>query len=352
MSDIEGVLRSWFSRNHSEKAQNLCQDLGFVLSSDIGAVRDENQDRVAAMYTGSNSSDPVFVVAASDGMGGMRDGGVCSSTALSVFFSSLVKFGGGGVEERALKSLYEANRAVFDAYKGNGGATLTAILVNVYGNRVLAHVGDTRIYSFNSDSVERHTADDSLVEVVGGGGRGLLQFVGMGEGISPKIDSLPKDRVNYAITTDGIHGMEEGVFYKILRNSAGIKQASDRLGAISRWLGGEDNSSSIILNISDLEKRLSTYDCKYVQVWDARGELAVSLSEGVDKNKLAPSNENRPCKVASDAGNVKKRKNEYFKKRELQKSSVANKNNRNDGNEVSGRVQLDIKIVSNKSNGE
>ena len=173
MSDIEGVLRSWFSRNHSEKAQNLCQDLGFVLSSDIGAVRDENQDRVAAMYTGSNSNDPVFVVAASDGMGGMRDGGVCSSTALSVFFSSLVKFGGGGVEERALKSLYEANRAVFDAYKGNGGATLTAILVNVYGNRVLAHVGDTRIYSFDSDSVERHTADDSLVEVVGGGGRGL-----------------------------------------------------------------------------------------------------------------------------------------------------------------------------------
>ena len=78
----------------------------------------------------------------------------------------------------------------------------------------------------------------------------------------------------------------------------------------------------------------------------------MSLSEGVDKNKLAPSNENRPCKVASDAGNVKKRKNEYFKKRGLQKSSVANKNNRNDGNEVSGRVQLDIKIVSNKSNGE
>lgn len=46
-----------------------------MLSSDIGLVRKENQDRVAALYTGKKSINPLFAIAVADGMGGMRDGG-------------------------------------------------------------------------------------------------------------------------------------------------------------------------------------------------------------------------------------------------------------------------------------
>lgn len=355
MDFLENTLRSWFYRNLPERMQNSCRDLNFILSSDIGLIRNENQDRVAAMYTGLNSKNPLFVAAVSDGMGGMRDGGICSSMALSVFFSSLVRFTEGSIEERVRQSICEANRVVFDNYRGGGGATLTAILVNLYGNRVLAHVGDTRIYSFDSNSVERHTADDSLMEAVGGSGRGLLQFVGMGEGVIPKIDSLPKDRVNYAITTDGIHGMEEGVFHKVLCNSVGIKQAADRLGALSRWLGGQDNSSSAFLNLEEIEKGLPNYNCKHIQIWDACGELTVPILGGGWMEQERSQNKSEGLgfsRGGGEVGEVKKRGKLYVRKAQPKKSIRVRDKGGNYSASSPERVQLDIKIISSDSKGE
>lgn len=352
MDYLENTLRSWFYRSLPERIQNSCRDLNFVLSSDIGLIRNENQDRVAAMYTGLNSKDPLFVAAVSDGMGGMRDGGICSSMALSVFFSSLVRFTERSIEERARQSICEANRIVFDNYRSSGGATLTAILVDAYGNRILAHVGDTRIYSFDSNSVERHTADDSLIEAVGGSGRGLLQFIGMGEGVIPKIDSLPKDRVNYAITTDGIHGMDEEVFHKVLCNSAGIKQAADRLGALSRWLGGQDNSSSAFLNIEEIEKGLSKYNYKHIHIWDACGELTVPFLGGGWIGQERAQNKSEGLgfsRGGAEAGEKKKRGKLYVRKAQPKKLIRVRDKGESYGASSPEKVQLDIKIISNDS---
>lgn len=70
MHPFQDSLRAWFSRKLPEHAFNQCWEIPFVLSSDIGLVRKENQDRVAALHTGKKSVNPLFAIAVVDGMGG------------------------------------------------------------------------------------------------------------------------------------------------------------------------------------------------------------------------------------------------------------------------------------------
>lgn len=274
MNSFQENLQTWFSRKVPDRAQNQCFDIPLILSSDVGLVRKENQDRVAAIYTGKKSINPLFAVAVVDGMGGMRDGGLCATLALSSFFYALVHHRNLNIHDRAAEAIKYSNSEVFKNYNGNGGSTLTAILIDNYRKPLIVHLGDTRIYTFGPDiKVERHTVDDSLAEAVGGSGRELLQFVGMGESMQATIMDLPTHQEFCAITTDGIHGIEEKTLSKVLENSSGIKQASDRLAALSRWCGGHDNATSAIFDVNAISEALSLYNASGIQLWDAHGDL-------------------------------------------------------------------------------
>lgn len=274
MHPFQESLQTWFSRKVPDRAQNQCFDIPLVLSSDKGLVRKENQDRVAAIYTGKKSTNSLFAVAVVDGMGGMRDGGLCATLALSSFFYALVHYRNLSIHDRATEAIRHANEEVFKSYGGNGGSTLTAILIDASRKPLVVHLGDTRIYTFGSNGkVERHTIDDSLAEAVGGSGRELLQFVGMGESMQPNIADLPINQQLCAITTDGIHGIEEKTLNKILENSSDMKQASDRLTALSRWCGGHDNSTSAIFDMGAISEALALYDGSGIRLWDAHGDL-------------------------------------------------------------------------------
>lgn len=85
-----------------------------------------------------------------------------------------------------------ANESVFRFAGGKGGATLSAVVLGGGGAAFVAHVGDSRVYSFGPNMrVERLTKDDSLAEAVGGHGRELLQFIGMGPEMQPFISEIP-----------------------------------------------------------------------------------------------------------------------------------------------------------------
>jgi serine/threonine protein phosphatase PrpC len=274
MNPFQENLQTWFSRKVPDRAQNQCFGLPLVLSSDIGLVRKENQDRAAAIYTGKKSINPLFTVAVSDGMGGMRDGGICATVAMSSFFYALIHHRNLNIRERAAEAIKYSNGEVFKNFHGNGGATLTAILLDSYGNFVIVHLGDTRIYTFShGGKVERQTIDDSLAEAVGGTGRELLQFVGMGESMQARITEMSVTQRFCAITTDGIHSIEDKTLNRILENSLDIKQASERLAALSRWCGGHDNSTSAIFDIQSISDALAAYDENGIRLWDSFGDL-------------------------------------------------------------------------------
>ena len=69
---LRDKLIRWFSRSTIGRASNVNAGLPFALATDIGATREENQDRVGAMrvYPHSRSAEPFIVVAVADGMGG------------------------------------------------------------------------------------------------------------------------------------------------------------------------------------------------------------------------------------------------------------------------------------------
>lgn len=274
MHPFQENLQTWLSRKLASSEQNHCFEIPLVLASDIGLVRTENQDRAAALYTGKKSINPLFVIAVADGMGGMRDGGICANLALSSFFHAIVQYRNLDVRARASEAIKEANNQVFDMYRGGGGSTLTAVLLDSFGTKIIVHLGDTRIYTFGlKKKVERHTTDDSLAEAVGGTGRELLQFVGMGESMQPKISEITHQEGFCAITTDGIHGIEEKTLTKILENSESIEQASERLNAVSKWCGGVDNSTSAIFDIAEISTAITKYESSGIRVWDSGGDL-------------------------------------------------------------------------------
>lgn len=305
MHPFQENLQTWLSRKLSSSEQNHCLEIPLVLASDIGLVRTENQDRAAALYTGKKSINPLFVIAVADGMGGMRDGGICANLALASFFHAIVQHRNLDIRTRANEAIKEANHQVYEIYKSSGGSTLTAVLLDSHGTKIIVHIGDTRIYTFGlNEKVERHTTDDSLAEAVGGSGRELLQFIGMGESIQPKISEITRGEGFCAITTDGIHSIEEKTLNKILENSKGIEQASERLRSVAEWCGGTDNSTSAIFDLSEIITSITKFEGSGIRVWDSGGDLTTLWLRDEDQ----ASNQKQAQKFKA----AKPRENTYY----------------------------------------
>jgi PPM family protein phosphatase len=278
MNMFQEKIEAWLSRNVPDRALNQCFDLSVVLATDVGLERKENQDRVAAVKINAVAPNgrPLIAIAIADGMGGMRDGAKCASLALSSFFYALTLHRGYEIEKRAMAAVSHANDAVFRFARGKGGATLSAILLDHELRPFIVHLGDSRVYSFGGGAkVKRLTTDDSLAEAVGGHGRDLLQFAGMGEGMQPHISPIPRGTQQLIITTDGIHFIEASTLESVLTHSAGLKPASERLAAIARWCGGPDNASSALIDLPSLMQEIRNGGNNGIQLWDPFGNLSV-----------------------------------------------------------------------------
>ena len=277
MSLLQARIEAWLSRRAPERALNQCFDLPVVLATDIGLRRTENQDRVATMRISAQSAmkRSLVVVAVADGMGGMRDGAKCASLALSSFFYGLTFIQDDEIESLATKAIRYANETVFRFAGGKGGATLSAVLLNRQKQPFLVHLGDSRIYAFGEGTrVERLTTDDSLAEAVGGHGRELLQFVGMGDGMLPHVKAVPINLRQLAITTDGIHFIEPATLESLLANSPGLKGVSERLAALARWCGGPDNASSAVVDLQAFMNTIGEDHDNSLQLSDPFGNLS------------------------------------------------------------------------------
>jgi len=278
MNMFQEKIEAWLSRRVPDRALNQCFDLSAVLATDIGLQRTENQDRVAAIRINAKnpSGRPLIAVAVADGMGGMRDGAKCATLAMSSFFYALTLNRSDEIQKRATAAISHANDAVFRFASGKGGATLSAVLLDHQLRPFIAHLGDSRIYSFGGGvKVKRLTTDDSLAEAVGGHGRDLLQFAGMGEGMQPHVTPIPSDTQQLAITTDGIHFIESATLERVLTHSTGLKPASERLAALARWCGGPDNASSALIDLPSIMQEIRNGADNAIQLWDPFGNLTV-----------------------------------------------------------------------------
>ena len=153
------------------------QSLTYGIASDVGIVRDNNEDACFGMQWQSITVDDrpdfgLFIVA--DGMGGHLDGERASGVAVqtlaanlleSIYVPMLKNFNAGTsptIMEALVNASEKANRAVIKRVPG-GGTTLSAVAI--VGNLAyLVHVGDSRAYLVHEDKIEQLTTDHTLVQ--------------------------------------------------------------------------------------------------------------------------------------------------------------------------------------------
>lgn len=250
---IEASLLRWLQRPTVERATNSVVELTALLSSDRGLKRGQNQDRALAFAVPASdaqlSGARVFILA--DGMGGMRDGDLCASTAVSAFAAGLLAVVDQDARAALRGAADRANAAVCSVAHGAGGSTLSAVLVEANGRAHGLNCGDSRIYAIAADrTLKRMTTDDNLAERVGGSGRELIRFVGMKDEFAVDIVDVASDQRQVILTSDGIHFIAADTFERVARHANSLRILVERVTVLARWNGAPDNATMIALEIS------------------------------------------------------------------------------------------------------
>ncbi|MCC7679904.1 PP2C family serine/threonine-protein phosphatase [Janthinobacterium sp. FW305-128] len=344
-------IARWLRLNAKGKTTSTYQEGAVVLATDTGTSRSENQDRVAMMRVSSSpNTSPFSVVALTDGMGGMSDGGECATIGLAAFFNSIVKLRNTNPSEMLRLASLEANQAVFNLAKGYGGATLSAVYISPDSSAITLNIGDSRIYGWHADEgsndITRLTVDDNLQEAVGGTGTELLQFCGMGPGLRPHVGIVPKAIQKLAITSDGVHFISNHVFNDILFNTGQLADISKQLLTYARWRGSPDNASLALIDIKDLKNDLR-YEESGINLTDSFNMLEVAwirseMVEQIPSQASSPAPDTQlPAEPPQPvvAGKKKSRKSASNKK---DKPKISN-----DDNQFS--IQLDTSSIAEES---
>ena len=271
---ITEEIRRWIETPPKVRGMRYVEDM-FVIGTDIGKSRDENQDRVAILKVGSQRSSVWWCACLCDGMGGMKNGSEAASLAIAAFFSSLVANRRLEPILRLQAAAREASEEVYRELPG-GGATLSAILIDEAGTFTI-NVGDSRIYQLTHEKeIERLTVDDTLEEAFGGEGRGLLQYIGSKSKITPHIAQLTEKRGEILITSDGAHVVGDKLLQEIGRHAENPLTHCERILDLANWIGGRDNATVISALSTPTSSSQVSHTSSGISVWGVDGKLKIT----------------------------------------------------------------------------
>ena len=242
--------------------------------TDQGAVRSNNEDSIYVENGTIGALDNLYIV--SDGMGGHNAGEVASSKAIE-FFNSFIKSAdfscyNGDYEAFLSDAVKNANSSVNAISKGDPtllgmGATFTA-LTFVEKRAIIAHLGDSRVYSKNGTGVLKQlTIDHTYVnELVNSGvitaeqakTHHLRNIITRALGTDSKCDVDTytidmTDEVAFLMCSDGLNTMLDddeinNILEKEYKNNVEtMATAVDALIETSNKKGGHDNISVIMI---------------------------------------------------------------------------------------------------------
>ncbi len=244
----------------------------------VGAVRDRNEDACLIFSSETGGHFPLlpfglYIVA--DGMGGHKNGHLASKTASRVaakhiidrVYMPLLQVEDGPnaapIQEVMEKAVEAAHLALYDpTEESDSGTTLTIALV--LGSRLyIAHVGDTRLYLWHNEKLEKVTTDHSLVQRLQDVGQltaeeatyyqyrhVLLRAVGQGEElvVDTYTRRLPK-KGKILLCTDGLSGLvPEYEIGMILKQDKPVDALAGELLDAAMEAGGYDNITAIVVD--------------------------------------------------------------------------------------------------------
>lgn len=331
---IEQQIYSWLCRKFVSSSIRRVSDLPVALASDIGLQRKENQDRLLVMrFKSTSDNSDVMLIVLADGMGGMIGGADAASIALSSFSWGVINEYSGineSIDECLRKSVNYANSRVYDKYKGEGGATLSAIIMNNNGIIRGLNVGDSRIYSLSNTSIEQLTEDDTIAAlaqkykindspVADGFGRELVQYVGQEVPIEAHLINFSDGNINKVIiTSDGAHVIGDENILKLSKGGANSAVLSKRVIELANWFGGVDNASIATIDIQENYKSSVDTEINVIQLWDAFGELRIAC----DISSMKKTQEINPRSDLISPVLTKEEEEDLIKKRDLKLRSI------------------------------
>lgn len=85
---IQNQLTTWLLRRTPTNGVRRVAPLSAAIASDLGNVRENNQDRVTIVRGRDQQGREYALVAVADGIGGMQDGETCAAMAISAFITT------------------------------------------------------------------------------------------------------------------------------------------------------------------------------------------------------------------------------------------------------------------------
>lgn len=279
-------LADWLMRQTPVSGTRRVMPLGAALGSETGIVREENQDRVAIARGRDGAGRPFAIAAIADGIGGMKAGAGCASDAMAAMFASIFRNSQRNyIPEAWLENAFlDANNFVYSKYKRSGGTTLVVLLLIEGCGGFWASIGDSRLYLASDYELTQLSKDDTIAGQLGKRPEltieqsKLLQFIGIGDPLELKVEPV-KAGVNALayLTTDGVHFLERsgGVFEAVIHHAPDPGACVRRLTELSRWAGGPDNASALVVPVfPDFD--ISSVPSHCLDVWDPFGEIRIA----------------------------------------------------------------------------
>ena len=239
-------------------------DIALALYTDVGPVRDHNEDCIAAlnMPWPGRTGDRTALVALADGMGGHQAGELASRLTVEDALQAFGQLGGAGTD-RLHAALAAANRAVFEqaqlSVEWNGMGTTLLLFAPGDQGAHFAWVGDSRLYRWRAGELTRLTQDDTLV--MGLLSRGLIDAADVAGHPDQSVltqavgthGSIPLPHVQgplalaagdrFLLCSDGIHDVVSDARLALALQASTPDDAVKAVHALALGHGANDNLS-------------------------------------------------------------------------------------------------------------
>lgn len=249
-------------------ANRLAHHVEFAAHSDIGRVRERNEDAFAVC------AERGWAVLA-DGMGGYSGGDVAAQMAVATALRRLGAEPAGVVSAAAAScalagAVAEANAEILRAgaqrpgLAGMGATFVAAVFLP--GEVVCAHIGDSRLYRLRDGRLAQLTRDHTMLQEQIDGGmmsaedarrsrwRGLLT-----RGLGVGAQALPDVGVHgaraedlFLLCSDGLTDMlDDDVIGAVLAAGGPLQARAEHLVELANLHGGRDNVSVIVARVTE-----------------------------------------------------------------------------------------------------
>lgn len=237
----------------------------YAYDSVIGMRRQANQDRACVL---SNQFNQYFAIVC-DGMGGHQAGELAASMAIDMICQSFIEIGHISNESQGstwlLSSVEKANQMLYQDAKAHPehegmGTTLVAALI-LDDAMLICHVGDSRAYLFDGESLIQLTQDHTYVNLLIESGsinkeeakhhpqkNVLMKAVGVFEHLVVSYQILPPLSGILCLCSDGLYNcLDEDRMLEYLKQKNSLEEKVLNMIQEANQNGGFDNISVILL---------------------------------------------------------------------------------------------------------